>query len=948
MKAFKGKSEKVAAMKKEKKRRVKAVRVASKWLTTDAEELALRRARAAEEPMRVRPVGAAKEVFQNYTVVRTDVPDALPYTVELRSRKELLNSCTCPDFRKNFLGTCKHIERVLRSVRRGRKEEAGMSPRAELFMTRSPYAPILMIGRDVPPHVARALVRHTDAKGRLRKSGAVGLAALVEVCDALKPKDAAWVRVSAEVQDFLETLETRERLEQLRTVFREEIAAAKGAAPFLKLPLYAYQIDGALHLAFKGRAMLADEMGLGKTVQAVAAAAIMREVMDVKRVLVIAPASLKAEWEEQIQTFTALPQEVLFGSRRDRLLRYQHTQAFFLIANYEQAVRDWQAINDVLKPDLVILDEAQRIKNWRTRTAQCLKRLDARFAFVLTGTPLENRIDELYSLAEFIDPSLFGSLFRFNRRFYRFDAVGKMAGMQNLDELHGMAGKIMLRRRKDDVEEQLPERVDNTYFVEMTKEQRTRYEEYETIVARLYHQAKQRPLRPEEMERLQNALACMRMCCDSCYILDSKVRDAPKLDELEKVLEDIWADDPGRKVIVFSEWVRMLELAAERLKKHKIGFALHVGKLPQQMRRKEIIRFKEDAECRVFLSSESGGVGLNLQAASVVVNLDLPWNPAKLEQRIARAWRKHQRNRVNVINLVAEETLEHRMLGTLKFKQGLADAVLDARGDTDAFEQENARGAFMARLAEVMDTPLKTADVAKGERGQGQTAGERLAASLQAENPGVGLCMARYGEDAGQVQAVLAVGRTEAAGALHQEVERTHGVALPPDRIVVMTPEMRAMLLRLAELGFIDIRQDVTQIFDAGSVELPQSANHVRRCARAQEVLDSATRHMKMAEVLAAGGFGDEAVKAARDAVCQAAGTLVLFAAGMEVDAPLEPLTDAMVEMVKADADVARKHVALVQAVHLGLETEPETELTEARAFLDYCGRRLDVRRMRK
>ncbi len=934
---------------KTQKKKVKELKVASRWLTTDEEERALRRERAQEEPMRVRPLAQGRSVlFQEYEVSRTDVPDALPYVVELRALGEPVNSCTCPDFRKNFLGTCKHIERVLTGVRRPKRGEPTVSPRAELFMTRMPYAPLLRLGAEVPTEMARALQRHTDGQGRLRTPDVASLAALIEACDAFAAKDAACVRVSSEVRDHLEVLEGRERLARVEASFRDEIVAAKGAAPFLRMPLYPYQIDGMLHLAFKGRAMLADEMGLGKTVQAVAAAAVMREVMGVKRVLVVVPASLKAEWEEQIRTFTALPHEVLFGARHERLQRYRHTPALFLIANYEQVVRDYREVNTVFQPDLVILDEAQRIKNWRTRTAQCLKRLESRFAFVLTGTPLENRIDELYSLTEFIEPSLFGSLFRFNRKFYRFDSKGKMEGLQNLGELHETVGKVMLRRRKDDVEEQLPERVDNTYFVEMTAEQQTRYEEYETIVARLYHSAKQRPLRPEEMDRLQNALACMRMCCDSCYILDDEVRDAPKLDELEKILEDLWSADPQRKVIVFSEWVRMLELAAERLKKMKIGYALHVGKVPQQMRRKEITRFKEDPRCRVFLSSESGGVGLNLQAASVVVNLDLPWNPAKMEQRIARAWRKHQKNRVNVINLVSQNTLEHRMLATLKFKQGLADVVLDARGEAGAFEQTNARGAFMARLAEVMGTALQVPATGAGTKAAEIPADERLTALLQTENPGVGLCLARYDEEKGQVQAVLAVGRPEAAQALHGQVERTHGVALPQDRVVVVPPETRALLLRLAELGFITIRQDAAKkIFDSGTNEPPPPSDQARRCVRAQGALSAAQRRVRMAEVLAVGGFADESVKGAREAVCQAAGTLFLFTAGADAESALEPLTDGMVAAVKADADVEREQVAVLQMAYYGLEAEPEVLLGKAQAFVAYCAERLDRQRVR-
>ena len=921
-----------------------------RWVTTDAEERALRNYRAQTETMRVRFLDRERtDIFGDYEVVRTDTEDAVPYVVELRSRTEAVNSCTCPDFRKNFLGTCKHIERVMLGRRRPRRGEPEASLRTELFMTRSPYEPLLRLGTALAADKARVLAKHVDSQGRLLKPGAAALAALIEACEAdAKPQDASRVRVSSEVREHQQRMESLERLAQAREGLRDELVASQGTMPFLKQPLYPYQIDGMLHLAFKGRAMLADEMGLGKTVQAVAAAAVMRESMGVRRVLVVAPASLKTEWEEQVRTFTDLPQEVLFGGRPTRLLRYRHTSTFFLIANYEQVLRDYREINLVLRPDLVILDEAQRIKNWRTKTAQRLKRLEAPFAFVLTGTPLENRIDELYSLAEFIDPSLFGSLFHFNRRYYRFDRDGKVAGMQRLDEMHERIGTIMLRRRKDDIEEQLPERVDNTYFVPMTREQMEIYSDHEAVVARLYHLAKRRPLRPEEMKRLQNALACMRMCCDTCYILDRETRVAPKLDELEKVLDDLWADDPSRKVLIFSEWVRMLELVEERLKRRHFDYALHVGSMPQQDRRTHIRRFKSDPQCRVFLSSESGGVGLNLQAASVVVNLDLPWNPAKLEQRIARAWRKHQSNRVNVINLVSENTLEHRMLSTLKFKQGLADVVLDARGETEAFEKPDARGAFMARLAEVMDTPLQVPVAPAAAIRPEVPPEERLSEALKRENPGVGLCLGRYDEESGVIQALLAVGRQEAAAPLRGQVEKTHGVTLPPDRVVVVPPETRALLQRLANLGFITIRADAAKtLLDTGSDTPPPPPEHARRCQRAQQALGTAQRNLRMAEVLAGGGFADEAAATARQAICQAAGTLFLFAPGAPLDQPLEPLTEAMVAAIRRDGGVPRELVATVQMAHLDVAAEPAAVLGQAKAFVDACAERLDRQSVR-
>ena len=189
------------------------------------------------------------------------------------------------------------------------------------------------------------------------------------------------------------------------------------------------------------------------------------------------------------------------------------------------------------------------------------------------------------------------------------------------------------------------------YFVPMAEEQRLRYEDYHVPAARLIAQAQRRPLTQAEFERLMMLLACMRMVCDTPAILDPACRVSPKLEELEGILGDL-LEEPDRKIIVFSEWERMLELVRELAAEMGVEAAWHTGSVPQQRRRAEIMRFKQDPACRLFLSTDSGSVGLNLQAASAVVNVDLPWNPAKLEQRIARAWRKNQTRSVTVINLV--------------------------------------------------------------------------------------------------------------------------------------------------------------------------------------------------------------------------------------------------------------------------------------------------------
>ena len=924
------------------------IKVSTKWMTTDAEERELRVERALSEPMQVKPLEKSrKELFQSYEVRKLDDDDAVAYTVELRSLDKSINTCTCPDFRKSGLGTCKHVERVLnRYIRKTRKGESRTSPYIELFMSCDPCEPLLLRGSQLLPRkVIRRFQRYTDVQGRLRGEREKSLAALIAFCDELSAAGQYVARVSSEIRAYLLKLEEQHQLSEYEGYYREELTRSKGALPFLKMPLYPYQFDGVLHLAFKGRAMLADEMGLGKTVQAVAAAAVMREVMGVKRVLVISPASLKAEWEDQIEAFTDLPREVLFGTHLYRLRRYRNTKAFFLLANYEQVMRDFKKINEIYQPELVILDEAQRIKNWRTKTARALKQLDSRFAFILTGTPIENKIDELYSLADFIDPTLFGSLFRFNRKYYRMEE-GKVQGMQNLDELHDTASRIMLRRRKDQISDQLPERVDNTYFVKMTPEQRESYSEYENIVARLWHLSKRRPLRPEEMERLQLSLACMRMCCDTCYILDQTIKDAPKIDELEKVLGDIWDDDPTRKIIIFSEWVRMLDLVIERLDEMDVGYAVHTGSIPQKQRRDEIRRFKKDPECRIFLSSESGGVGLNLQSASVVLNLDLPWNPAKLEQRIARAWRKHQKNKVNVINLVSEQTIEHKMLGTLKFKQGLADYVLDARGESADFEKKDAKGAFMARLAEVMDSPVHVASEASNKKRA--PVGDRMKSVLSKEGMAVDRCDLIEGED-GKPDAVLAVGNKVPIKKMRDLVQESRGVSLPSSRVVSISPAELELLKKLEGLGFITINSEKRKtVFEKKETAPPApSKEFLKRCSRVETQNQSAERDLRMAVVLLSGDFPGEALAAARKAVCSAAGGIYLLQPEVEPDAEIASLTDDMVAVLKKNTSIDRSQVAVVQSAFFELEVDAAQFANSAMEFAAYCVQQLEIRRLR-
>ncbi len=607
------------------------------WRTTDADELARRKLRARDERHQITNVDPAYPIFANFEVRS---PSGMTYRAEIRDVASRQFSCTCTDFRINGLGTCKHIEAILLQLARRHRAEFKAALRVS-----SPRV-------DVVPDAAAGRLRIERNAAKLRpglrtRFGDDGLQSdgsdPAELLEEIRGSHGQDLRISQDVEPWLEA-RSRER-DRILSRREYEAGIANGSHPeqVTRSPLFPYQREGMLHLAFSERALLADEMGLGKTIQAIAACALLRHLGKARRVLIVTPASLKAEWEEQIRKFTDLPLRLVFGGRALRSRIYSETDApFFTIANYEQIVADSLDINARLHPDIIILDEAQRIKNWSTKTAQAVKRLASRYAFVLTGTPIENRIDELRSIVDFLDPAILGLLFRFNREYYDLDERGRPAGYKNLDKLRERVRAILIRRRKADVETELPDRTDRNHFVALTPAMRDEYAAVQKQVAELLAKSKRRPLTPKEQDLLMVLLNMMRMICDTPGIMkNNPSRDCPKLDELARVLDECLAD-PDVKVLIFSEWIGMLERVREWANSNRTGYAWHTGSVPQKQRRAEILAFRQDPDCRLFLSTDSGGVGLNLQNANVVINCDLPWNPARLEQRIGRAWRKNQ------------------------------------------------------------------------------------------------------------------------------------------------------------------------------------------------------------------------------------------------------------------------------------------------------------------
>jgi superfamily II DNA or RNA helicase len=710
-------------------------------MTTEQWQVELRRQFGRELDYRLQNL-CEDPIFSEFAV--TNPQTDRTYRVAIRGEALGVNFCSCPDFAVNTLGTCKHIEFALARLGETQAARAALAaghraPYSEVYLRYgSQRRVVFSAGTDAPAAIQELAARYFDEQGVLRAEAFARFDEFRAEARRLDPE----LRCYDDALDFI--AEVRDA-EHRRTLVRERYGDGRGAkemAGLLKASLYPYQRDGALFAAQAGRCLIADEMGLGKTIQAIAAAEIMARELGVESALIVCPTSLKYQWKSEIEKFCERSAVVVEGLSHTRRALYAQP-AFYKIVNYDIVHRDLDAIA-AMAPDLVILDEAQRIKNWATRRAQSVKRIASPYAIVLTGTPLENRLEELHSIVEFVDRFRLGPLFRFLEEHQITEAESaRVVGYRNLGAISETLAPILLRRTKKEVLQQLPERMDKNFFVPMTKEQDQIHAENAEIVARIVAKWNRWGFLAEaDQRRLTIALQRMRMACDNTYLVDHKTRFGPKIDELATLLDEIF-ERPENKVVIFSQWTRMNDLVAERLEDRSIGFEYLHGGLAARERRNLLAAFREDPGKRVFLSTDAGGVGLNLQTASTVINLDLPWNPAVLEQRIGRVHRIGQYRPVRVVNFVSQGTIEHGMLGVLAFKSSVFAGVLDG-GEDNVFLGETRLKRFMRQVetitqavpAAAPESPQDLADAEDAQRAAAEADSEETEREASAAEQG--------------------------------------------------------------------------------------------------------------------------------------------------------------------------------------------------------------------
>ncbi len=511
--------------------------------------------------------------------------------------------------------------------------------------------------------------------------------------------------IRPEVSEKIEAAFEKKALEELQKSIVPDFSK-------IKADLYDYQKEGIRFALFRKTAIIADEMGLGKTIQAIGTAILKKEIFGFTKTLVVCPASLKEQWKKEVEKFSDEKALVVSGTPAEREQQYKEGRYFFFIINYETVLRDQVAINNA-GIDFLVLDEAQRAKNYETQTASSLKRIEAKHKLAITGTPIENKLIDIFSIMGILDPEFFGPLWEFSYQHCLFDPdkYNKINGYYNLQKLNKRLEEVLIRREKRKVIDQLPNLRQINIPVELSPLQADYHASYAKGLAQII---RKKFLTPYDLKRMQLLLTNMRMVCDSSYLIDEKTYESPKLEELRHILlDELDVPNKNMKIIIFSEWVKVHKLIGKLLRNNNIGFVELNGSIPVPSRGELIRKFESNPQYKVFLSTEAGGSGLNLQIADTLINFELPWNPAKKNQRIGRIDRIGQKsNKLTVFNFISRNSIEQQIASGLLVKQSLFDGVLgsDARTNFVDFSTKG-RSQFIQQLEEfISETERKRPD----------------------------------------------------------------------------------------------------------------------------------------------------------------------------------------------------------------------------------------------
>jgi len=435
-------------------------------------------------------------------------------------------------------------------------------------------------------------------------------------------------------------------------------------------------------------------MGLGKTLQVLAFLLAKKQEGETRPSLIVCPASLVLNWAEECAKFTPslriLPVD---GTAARRAALAEHFPEYDLVVTGYDLLRRDAELYGKHEFYACILDEAQAVKNQTTQKYKAVCRVRAQVRFALTGTPIENRLSELWSIFSFLMPGYLYGYRAFRERFER--PIVQDGSEDAARRLNQLTSPFILRRMKTDVLKELPPKTENVRHVALGEEQRRLY-----LASVLDAKDRLRGIRPDDRVQVFAVLTRLRqICCDPRLAVEGWAGESAKLEACMELVSS--AVDGGHQILLFSQFTSMLSLIAERLDEAQISHFTLQGSTPKPVRAELVHRFNA-GEASVFLISlKAGGTGLNLTGADIVIHYDPWWNLAAQNQATDRAYRIGQKNMVQVYKLIAQDTIEEKILELQGAKQSLADTVT---GSADGSILSMAPEELLALLEEETGT----------------------------------------------------------------------------------------------------------------------------------------------------------------------------------------------------------------------------------------------------
>ena len=436
---------------------------------------------------------------------------------------------------------------------------------------------------------------------------------------------------------------------------------------------------------------LADDMGLGKTLQVISLLTAEQQEMqagekELRRSLIVCPASLVYNWQKEITRFAPqLKTVIVAGSVPDRASIIRHSkEGEILITSYDLLKRDAEVYQKFVFA-IQVIDEAQYIKNPSTQAAKGVKKITAAFKLALTGTPIENRLSELWSIFDYLMPGFLYTYQKFREEIELPIAVNQDAN--KMERLQRMIRPFILRRLKGDVLKDLPEKIEENVFARLDGEQMQLYDAYATRMKEMLSQQNEKEFHKGRMQILSELTKLRQLCCDPGLLLEDYHGESAKTDMcMELIVNAVGA---GHKILLFSQFTSMLDRLTERLKKEGIDYYLLTGSVNKEKRMQMVESFNNDDVPVFCISLKAGGTGLNLTSADIVIHYDPWWNVAVQNQATDRAHRIGQKHVVTVYKLVAEGTIEEKIIDIQERKKKLAEQVLEGEGmDSASFTKE--------------------------------------------------------------------------------------------------------------------------------------------------------------------------------------------------------------------------------------------------------------------